>query len=239
MPLTILYRDDHYVAIDKPSGMPVHRTRGAFGPVVLQTLRDQLGQYLYPVHRLDRATSGVMLFALSVEAAQRMAGHFEAREVEKRYLAVVRGWTDTEGVIDYPLREEKHFPAQSAVTRYRRLATVELPIPVRPYPTSRYSLVEACPETGRFRQIRKHFKHIFHPILGDTSHGDGKHNDMVREQFGIQRLLLMAHRLSFAHPFSGEPLSISAPPTDQVAELFDRFGWRTNRTAAERPATTA
>ncbi len=225
-PLTILYQDQHYVAIDKPAGMLVHRTRIAEeAEYAMQRLRDQLGQHVFVVHRLDRPTSGVLLFALSSEAARAMCEVFESRQVEKRYLAVVRGWTEEAGVIDYALREEKHKEAQHAVTAWRRLATVELDIAVGRYPKARYSLIEALPETGRMHQIRKHFAHIFHPLIGDTTYGEGRHNRLFRDHFAIERLLLMATELSFVHPYSNEPVTLRAPLPTEVTVLFARLGW--------------
>lgn len=226
-PLTLLYQDEHYVAIDKPAGMLVHRTRIAEeAEYAMQRLRDQLGQHVFVVHRLDRPTSGVLLFALSSEAARAMCGVFESRQVEKRYLAVVRGWTEEADVIDYPLREEKHKEAQHAVTAYRRLATVELDIAVGRYPQARYSLVEVTPETGRMHQIRKHFAHIFHPLVGDTTYGEGRHNRLFRDHFGCERLLLHATALHFVHPLHHTPVAIYAPPPPEMATLFAQLGWR-------------
>lgn len=224
--LTILYQDQNYVAIDKPTGMLVHRTRIAEGgEYAMQRLRDQLRRRVYIVHRLDRPTSGVLLFALSPEAARDMCALFESRQVTKKYLAVVRGYTEESGVIDYPLREEKHKEPQQALTHYRRLATVELDIPIGRYPKARYSLVEVIPHTGRMHQIRKHFAHIFHPLIGDTTHGEGRHNRLFREHFAMERLLLMATALSFPHPYDNGTVTISAPIPRNVAALFNRFSW--------------
>lgn len=227
-PLTILYRDDDYIAVDKPAGMLVHRSPIAGNEEVflLQTLRDQIGQWVYPIHRLDRPTSGVILFALSSEAARQMCGVFEERSVNKEYLAIVRGYTDETGHIDYALQEEPHKPAQDAVTNYERLATVELPIPIGRYNTARYSLVRVKPLTGRMRQIRKHFHHIFHPLIGDTSHGEGRHNRLFREQFDCHRLLLHAHRLALSHPIRGEHITIEAPLPVEFLRLFESFQWQ-------------
>jgi len=229
-PLTILYRDDDYIAVDKPSGLQVHRSwiSEENEEFLLQRLRDQIGQRVYTIHRLDRPTSGVILFALSSEAARAMCGVFENRQVEKDYLAVVRGYTDAEGHIDYPLREEPHKPEQEAITDYRTLATVELPILIGRYPTARYSLVLITPLTGRSRQIRKHFHHIFHPLIGDTSHGEGRHNRLFREHFDINRLLLHAWKLRFRHPLSGEEMEITAPLPVEFERLFAEFGWSEN-----------
>jgi len=224
--LTILYRDEHYIAVDKPAGLLVHRTRiSEDSRFLLQQLRDQIGRRVYPVHRLDRPTSGVLIFGLDSDAARRLVQLFEQRQVQKRYLAVVRGYTAESDVIDYPLREEAHKAPQAAVTGYRRLATVELPIAVGRYASARYSLLEVRPETGRMHQIRKHMKHIFHPIVGDTTHGDGRHNQLFRDRFGICRLLLMAAELNFVHPYSGVALSVGTRPDTELAGLFERLGF--------------
>lgn len=225
-PLKILYHDSHYIAIDKPAGMLVHRTRIAeAGEYALQRLRDQIGRHVFPVHRLDRPTSGVLLFALEAEAARRIAPQFENHTIEKRYLAVVRGYSEESGTIDYPLQEEPHKPHQQAITAYRRLATVELDIAVGRYPKARYSLLEVMPQTGRLHQIRKHMHHIFHPIVGDTTHGEGRHNRLFRDHFASQRLLLFASRLRFIHPYNGGWITIDAPLDAAVQQLFTRLGW--------------
>lgn len=214
MPLTILYQDEDYVAIDKPAGMLMHRSPISRDQVfVLQTLRDQLGQRVYPVHRLDRATSGVLIFGLSARAAGLLGERFEARRVEKRYLAVARGWTEESGSIDHPVSDQEGSGiARPALTHYRRIARVELPYAVDRYPTARYSLVSVEPVTGRRQQIRKHFKHISHHLVGDTTHGNGRHNRFFRQQYAIHRLMLMAQRLSFEHPVSTRKIMIEAPP---------------------------
>ena len=226
MPLTILYQDEHYVAIDKPAGLLVHRSPISRDRVfALQTLRDQLGRHVYPIHRLDRATSGVLLFGLSADAARRLVAQFERQAVDKEYLAVVRGWVDTHGFIDHPVADDHgNGIPQPARTRFRCLARVELPFAVDRYPTCRYSLVAVHPETGRRQQIRKHFKHISHHLVGDTTHGNGRHNRFFREQIGIRRLLLMSHRLSFLHPFSGGWVTVAAsadPDWIRAGRLFD------------------
>ncbi|MES9856986.1 MAG: pseudouridine synthase [Sedimenticola sp.] len=227
--LTILYRDDHYIAIDKPAGLLVHRTRISDGTeFAMQQLRNQIGQWVYPLHRLDRPTSGVLLFALSSEAARDLVAEFEARRVEKSYLAIVRGYTEGQGHINYPLLEEEGKERQEAITDYRRLATVELPYGVGRYATARYSLLEITPLTGRMHQIRKHMKHIFHPIVGDTTHGDGKQNQLFRDRLGIHKLLLMAKSLSFHHPYDGGKVTVEAALNGEWTALFERlffFDW--------------
>lgn len=224
--LPILYRDRHFVAVYKPPGLLVHRTRIARGEhFAMQLLRDQLGCWVYPLHRLDRPTCGTLLFALHREAARRMMTVFQSGLVQKDYLAVVRGFAPEQARIDYPLQEEPGRARQGAITRYRCLAQVELPFPVGRYPTARYSLLQVQPLSGRLHQIRKHMKHIFHPVVGDTSHGDGAHNRLFRSQFGCWRLLLMAAGLAFPHPFIDGTVTIEARPDAELAALFERLGW--------------
>lgn len=224
--LAVIYRDDWMVAIDKPAGMLVHRSRlSGDRTVALQLLRDQIGQRVYPVHRLDRPTSGVLLFALSPHSARTLNDAFTQRMVEKRYLAVVRGYTELAGCIDYPLQETKKQALQGAITHYRRLGRVELPIPVGRYPAARYSLLDVRPETGRMHQIRKHLAHLRHPIVGDTTHGEGRHNRLFRAHFDCHRLLLHAWTLSFRHPRDDRPMRITAPPGSDLMAVFSALGW--------------
>jgi len=213
--LTVLHRDESLIAVHKPPGLLVHRTGldAHETRFALQLLRDQIGAAVYPVHRLDKATSGVLLFALSPDIAARCRAAFEAGQVAKRYLAIVRGHPDERGTVDHPLDREDHAGATAslrlpAVTDYRRLAMVELPVAVDRYPTSRYALVELVPRTGRRHQLRRHMKHIAHPIIGDTTHGHGPHNRMFRERFGCHRLLLVAVGMRLDHPVTGRPLAI-------------------------------
>ena len=230
--LDILYQDDAMVAINKPSGLLVHRspidkheTRFA-----IQLTRDQIGQHVYPVHRLDKPTSGVLLFALSSEVAALLTKQFTEKTISKRYWAVVRGYIKDSGVVDYALQEQldkmtdrlvsPDKAPQDAVTEFRCLGKSELPYPVGRYQTARYSLVELSPKTGRKHQLRRHMKHIFHPIVGDTSHGDGKHNTMFRDNFDIHRLLLHAAYLSFTHPHTEQKVEIHAPLTDEFARVL-------------------
>jgi len=227
-PLRILYQDENLVAVDKPAGMLVHRSPISRDRVfVLQTLRDQLGQRVFPVHRLDRATSGVLLFGLDPVTARALVTQFQQQSVEKRYLAVARGWVDESGCIDHPVADEEgNGVPQAAVTRYQRLARIELPFAVDRYPSARYSLVAVEPLTGRRQQIRKHFKHISHHLIGDTTHGNGRHNRFFRERYAVDRLLLMAERLRVTHPASGKPLDLAAPPDPQWQTVLALFGQR-------------
>ncbi|PRY15622.1 tRNA pseudouridine synthase C [Pontibacter ummariensis] len=228
--LEIIYEDAHYVAINKPNGLLVHRTRIAEEKkeFALQMLRDQLGYHLFTVHRLDRGTSGVLLFAKSPEAASPIVKAFEERQPDKTYVAIVRGYTPEAETIDNPIRPDKdhqHKAAQEAVTHYCRLGTVELPIPVGRYTTARYSLVKVEPETGRMHQIRKHFAHIRHYIVGDKRHGDWRHNKMFLEELHSPYLLLHAAELAFAHPFTGKTVRIKAQLPDNMRRLCWQFGW--------------
>lgn len=225
--LKILYQDDHYIAVYKPAGLLVHRTGLAReSDAALQRLRDQLGRVVYPVHRLDRATSGVLLFALAREAMTRLMAQFEAGEVSKSYIAVVRGFTPGQGCIERPLKTAKASErTQPARTDYRRLGTAELPIPVARYPAARYSLVEVFPRTGRYHQIRRHFNGISHPVVGDTTHGDSEHNRLFRRHFECHRLLLLARTLEFEHPYTGKPVAITAEPDAGWRELLQQLGW--------------
>ena len=226
--LRILYQDAHYVAVDKPPGLLVHRSPISGDRIfALQTLRDQLGRRVYPVHRLDRATSGVLVFGLSADAARRLVALFESRQVVKTYIAVARGWVRDSGTIDHPVADEEgNGVAQSALTHYRRLSKVELPYAVDRYPSSRYSLVEIVPETGRRQQIRKHFKHISHHLIGDTTHGNGRHNRFFRNRYGIHRLLLMSWRLGFRHPYGREQIDIVATADNDWRAIEALFGCR-------------
>lgn len=226
MTLQILYQDEFYVAVDKPSGLLVHPSPLAPDePSALRQLRDKLGRWVYPVHRLDRPTSGVLLFALSPEAAARLCLAFRSRIVDKSYLAVVRGVAADHGVVDSPITEEPGAEPQTALTEYRRLAEAELSVPVGRYATARYSLVDVRPHTGRRHQIRRHFAHLRHPIVGDTAHGDGRHNRLFRERFGLWRLLLFATAVSFVHPWTARQVTVSAPLPPDVATLFAGLGW--------------
>lgn len=230
--LSIVYEDDYLIAIDKPSGLLVHRSWLAKDAreFALQKLRDQIGQHVFPAHRLDRPTSGLLLFAKDATTARALTDAFTERRVSKRYHAVVRGYLG-DGVLDYPLREEldkiadkyanQDKEAQPAVTAYRCLEQVELPFAVsKKHATTRYSLVELKPQTGRKHQLRRHMAHLRHPIVGDTHHGDGRHNVFFREHFGSHRLLLAATGLSFQHPHTQQAVALQLPVPDEFMRAF-------------------
>ena len=231
----ILYQDNDLIAINKPSGWLVHRSwlDKHETVVVMQTLRDQIGQHVFPVHRLDRSTSGVLLFALSSEIARLMSEQFATKQIEKTYHAIVRGYVEGEAIIDYPLVEEldkiadkfadTNKPAQEAVTAYRGISKIEVPIKVGKFDTARYSFVELKPKTGRKHQLRRHMKHIFHPILGDSKHGDLHQNRAFAEFFSIKRLMLHASKLQITHPISNKPIVIEANLEQQWQDILLKF----------------
>lgn len=226
--MEILFDDAHLVAVNKPAGIAMHRSKMAAREeaYLVDAVREQTGRTLYLAHRLDRATSGVVLLGADKDAVAALGAQFMTREVEKVYLAVVRGFVDEAGTIDHPLDAPGQREAKRAVTHYRRLATIELPLPVGRYDSVRYSLVEARPETGRYRQIRRHFKHLSHHLIGDTSHGEGRHNRLFRAQWGVHRMLLHAWKLRLKHPVSGAPLELVAPLDAQWHKLLGQFAWQ-------------
>jgi len=209
--LEILYRDEYLIAINKPHGLLVHRSSIAndASEFALQLLRDQIGQPVYPAHRLDRKTGGILLFSLDKETDKKTQPLFQDKKMDKRYLAVLRGYCPEEGTIDYPLLKENG-TAQDAITHYKRLATAEIDVPQGKFPTSRYSLVEANPETGRMHQLRRHFAHIMYPIIGDRPHGCNKQNKLWKERFEMDTMLLHASALKFNHPWTDDKIEIKA-----------------------------
>jgi tRNA pseudouridine65 synthase len=202
--IEILYRDSSLIAVSKPSGLAVHRGWARDASYAMTEVRDLLGQWVYPVHRLDRSASGVLVFGMSPEAARALCEQFERHEVNKHYLALVRGAPADELTIDHPLRPDNSDEPQAAVTHVRKLSQY-----------GRYAWVEARPLTGRLHQIRRHLKHVSCPLIGDVRYGKGEHNRLFREQYDLHRLALHAARLEVAHPLSGERMTFVAPlPAD-------------------------
>ncbi len=235
--LTILFQDEYLVAIDKPPGLFVHRSFMDKDEVyfALQLIRDQIGQYVYPLHRLDRPTSGVLLFALSKDVARLMGQAFSDRKIQKTYYALTRGHLLNDGVIDHPLKEKlddlgdknvsRDKEAQSAQTHYQSIASASLAVPLGKYASVRYSLIKCQPYTGRRHQIRRHLAHLRHPIIGDINYGDNKQNPFFGEYFGFKRLMLMAKRLAFFHPVTELPILIDADFDEQWLQVFNEFSW--------------
>ncbi len=210
--MPLLYVDDEVAVFGKPSGLAVHRGWDA-SPVHAVTLaRRRLGRRVFPVHRLDRATSGVILFAMSHEAAGALQAAFQRDEVDKTYLALVRGTPPVEGIIDHPVPKTERGARVPAVTRFRRLATA-----------GRYSLVEASPRTGRLHQIRRHLKHLSHPLVGDVRYGVGAINREFRTGYGLHRLALHASTIRFPHPGTGEPMLLSSEVPADLASTFEKL----------------
>jgi len=223
----ILYQDDLLAVVDKPAGLMVHASGLACGEeqFLAQSLHAQLGTPIFLIHRLDRGTSGCLLVAFDRDTASALGTVFMSRQVEKDYLAVCRGWPEQQFTIDYALDGGPGRPAMKpAITDIVRLATGELDIPSGGFETSRYALLRCRPHTGRFRQIRRHLKHCSHHLIGDTSHGEGRHNRAFRMR-GVHRMLLHARRLSFLHPATGARIEALAPLDAQFARALDLFGW--------------
>ncbi|PIB35206.1 pseudouridylate synthase [Reichenbachiella sp. 5M10] len=210
-PLEIIYQDEHYVAINKPHGLMVHRSKISRNTdqFALQQLRNQIDQRVYPAHRLDRKTSGVLLFALHEEALKKVRKIFDEQQIHKTYWAIVRGHTVESETINYALTNDNG-KVQPAVTHYRTVDRVELEVPHGKFSTSRYAWVEAYPETGRMHQLRKHFAHIYHPIIGDRPHGCNKQNKLFLEKWKMNTMLLHARSMEFVHPFTFKKLVLQA-----------------------------
>lgn len=227
--LDILFEDEDLIIIDKPAGLLVHRTRQAFGEEenALISLRDQIGSWVAPVHRLDRATSGALLFAKREEILPQLKSQFMERSVEKRYLTLVRGIPNNkEALIDHPLQSERSGKLQEAQTRYKVIAETEIPFnSTGRYPTSRYSLLDVDLLTGRTHQIRRHMAHIRHYIIGDKKHGDNKQNIFFAKEFGLDNLLLHSWKMSLSHPLSSEKISVTCPIPPHFSRIMQELGW--------------
>ena len=211
MLLEIIYEDEYLVAINKQHGLLVHRSSIAADAeeFAVQILRNQLGTKVYPVHRLDRKTGGVLLFAKDENTNSKMQIMFSKNEVKKGYLAIVRGYTPDKLEIDYPLKKENG-QVQEAFTKLYTISQSEIPVAFGKFHTSRYSLVKLEPETGRMHQLRKHMAHIFHPIIGDRPHGCNKQNRMFKEKYGMDTMLLHAQSLSLKHPILNTEIKLTA-----------------------------
>lgn len=225
--LPVLYADAQIAVVNKPAGVMAHDSKLARGETdfVADRLRVQFGKPVFLIHRLDRATSGCLLVAFDRDSASTLGKVLMSREVEKDYLAVCRGWPEPDFIVDHAIDGGPGKPEKKpALTRFVRLATGELPLPSGDFETSRYALLRCQPETGRFRQIRRHLKHAFHHLIGDTSHGDGRHNRHFR-MHGVHRMLLHAVRLSFPHPSTGERIDVVAPLDTEFLKAYALFGW--------------
>ena len=235
--MKILYQDDYIVAVHKPAGLLVHRTDIAYGQTdefALQQVAELTNRYVYPLHRLDRPTNGVLLFAFDEESTRALKADFTEHRIQKTYCALVRGWIDQPQTIDYPLKKvifdkrkkKKRLDGvekQSAITDLIPFKQFELQIPVGRYKTARYSLIELKPKTGRTHQLRRHMAHLRHPIIGDKRYGDRDHNRMFASKFDSNRLFLTAVSLEITHPFTGERLKIRSQPDQQIQDLVKQI----------------
>ncbi len=219
-----IYQDEHLVVLNKPSGLLVHRGWAQDTVTALSVARSLAGRYVFPVHRLDRSASGVLLFTTSGDLARRMQEALQAGQWRKHYIALVRGIVSERGVIDYPLAKERGAERRPALSRFARLGTFE-----------RYSLVLVEPLTGRLHQIRKHFRHESHPLIGDVRYGKAEHNRLFRARFGLHRLCLHASTLEVLHPVSHEALRLKAPLPNDLSAPFAALGLEE---AAERDDAT-
>lgn len=216
LPIELLFVDAHVVVANKPSGLLVHRGWDRDDDVAMFRVRDAIDALVYPVHRLDRGTSGALVFARSSQDAAALAGSFEARTVEKKYLALVRGrMVADEGIIDYAIPKSEDGERVPAVTRFEVLARSEV---------ERCSLVQAMPETGRLHQIRRHLRHLTHPLIGDVAYGSGAINRHYREIYGLHRLALHASSIRFPHPVTGVMLRVDAPLPEDFRLVLERLG---------------
>jgi tRNA pseudouridine65 synthase len=225
--LLILFEDEQYVIINKPHNLLVHRTSISEEKeeFALQILRDQLGCWVSPCHRIDRKTSGILVFAKSKDADSKMGKLFHENKVKKQYLALVRGFLPENGTCDRPLENEKG-KIQEAITHFKCLQKVELEIEVSRYPTSRYSLAEISPETGRMHQIRRHFAQMRHYLIGDKTHGECKQNKMFETRFGLKTMLLHASEMEFSHPFTHKKIRINAELSEEFTRILKEIGMR-------------
>ena len=226
MDLEIIYQDEYLIAINKPHGLLVHRSSIARNAqtFALQELRNKINRKVFPIHRLDRKTAGCLLFALDENTLKSMQQFFAEGKIKKTYLAIVRGYTDQSGTINYPLENENR-KIQDAITQYKTLAHAEISIPFGKHSTSRYSLVKIFPLTGRMHQIRKHFAHIIHPIIGDRPHGCNKQNKLFKEKWQMTTMMLHASGIEFLHPVSNEQIEISANPSTEFLRMMGVMKW--------------
>ena len=228
--IEVLYRDVLVAVVNKPAGLMAHSSALARGEddFLHDRLREQFGCKIFLIHRLDRATSGCLLIAFDTQSASTLGKQFMTREVEKHYLAICRGWPEDAFTIDYDLDGGPGKPEKkSAITEFKRLATAEIEVASAQHESSRYALVQCMPYTGRFRQIRRHLKHVFHHLIGDTSHGDGRHNRTFR-MMGVHRMLLHSWRLCFRHPISGEQLRFTSGWDAEFEKAMEKLGWESS-----------
>ena len=230
MDLEVIYQDEYIVCVSKPNNVLVHHAHHSRNVAdeksLLQLLDDKFGHKFYPIHRLDRKTSGIILLAKKTEYVSKFQQLFTNTEIQKTYYGIVRGFAPDAKIIDSPVKGRDGKVHKEALTHLKTLEQILLEIPVKPYNSSRYSLIEMLPKTGRMHQLRVHTNKISHPLLGDPKYGDKNHNIMFEENFGCTNLFLHAGKLDFTHPFTNEQLALKATfPKDWIA-LFEKFNWK-------------
>lgn len=229
MPIEIFYQDSDILVLKKESGMHVHPPENKLlrvprEQILLYELKRQINAKLFPVHRLDVATSGLLIMALSSVAASKMCEQFANQTVKKKYKAVIRGYVQESGVIDLPLALDSTGEMVPACTHYQSLKQLQLDVQVTPkFPTSRYSLIQVEPQTGRYHQIRRHFNRISCPLIGDSTHGNSHHNRFFREQLKIEGLCLVADYLSFKHPLNNNILEFQLSMDTKWQNIYKLF----------------
>jgi tRNA pseudouridine65 synthase len=230
MELEIIYKDDYCICVNKPNNLIVHHSYHSRNisdeKSLLQLLETQFGEKYHPIHRLDRKTSGSILLTNNTENVSKFQALFTNKEIQKIYYGIARGHAPKTKVIDSPVKGKDGKLYKEALTHLKTLATITLNIPVKPYDSSRYSLVEMDPKTGRMHQLRAHTLKISHPLIGDAKYGDKNHDLMFETNFGWNNLFLHAGRLSFKHPFTGKELNLKCEFPDNWNSLFKEFDWK-------------
>ncbi|MCB9359758.1 MAG: pseudouridine synthase [Flavobacteriales bacterium] len=229
MVIEILYEDEFIVVVNKPNDVlmyPSYYARNIKDATLVELLNKQLQVKTSPLHRLDRKTSGVVIFGKSAEVAKVFEKLFAQHQIEKTYLAIVRGFCENEGVIGTPIKNNDTGVYKDALTTYKTITTYEWEMPVTPYDKSRYSLIELAPKTGRMHQLRKHLNKINHPIIGDHKYGDRNYNKTFTHEFGFDKLLLHAKQLNFTHPLTNKEMEINASIPDNWNAVLKTFNWK-------------
>ncbi|MHB0755353.1 pseudouridine synthase [Polaribacter sp. M15] len=229
MSLEIIFEDDYLLCLSKPNNVLVHHAyhsrNVADEASLLQIIKNETDLKVYPIHRLDRKTSGIILLAKEKEYVAKFQELFTNDVIQKTYFGVVRGFSPDVKTIDSPVKGRDANVHKDALTELKTLANITLDIPVKPYDSSRYSLVQLSPKTGRMHQLRVHMNKISHPLIGDAKYGDKNHDVMYAENFGWQNLFLHAGKLEFTHPFTSEKLILQASFPKNWLALFDEFDW--------------
>lgn len=228
--LTICYEDTSILAVNKPNNILVHHSSMANNKTdelsLVQLLYNQINQHCFPIHRLDRKTSGIVLFAKKKEDVAKWQHLFITNNIQKEYYGIVRGYAPLKGVIDSPVKGRDAKIHKSALTNYKRLATKELDIPVEPFDTSRYSLLALYPKTGRMHQLRVHLNKISYPLIGDPKYGDRFHNRMFANQLQYSNLFLHAKSLQFIHPDTKQLICVIADFPSDWLQICEKFNWK-------------